>query len=159
MRSMSLEKLSSHAAHLAHGQHDVAGAGFRVLGMRQLQLAAARRLGQQEAHRIVYRRVGQVRQRVRHVRDRPDAADIGQRDQQRAFRLHPPQQAHGIGFVRRYAAMAAPVVGEQACKMRVGIALQHAHEPRDVAMREIPEIRRAVGSPGDQVAHLADARR
>ncbi len=43
------------------------------------------------------RRPGDIGQRLGDARDRPDAADIGERDQQRRFRFHAAKNAHQVG--------------------------------------------------------------
>ena len=50
-------------------------------------------VAEQEAHRGADRGVGKIGQRARHAHHRPDAADIGERDQQRRLRLHAAQDA------------------------------------------------------------------
>ena len=93
-------------AHLAHGQHDVAAAVLRARFVFRRQSPVARGLGQREADRGIDRSVGQVRQCPGRPHYRPDAADVGERDQQRRFRFHAAQPPHRLRLVlgRRHRA-------------------------------------------------------
>ena len=101
-------KIQLVGAHLAHGEHDVAGVLPGMALVAGHELAAAHGVAKQMIDRGAERHVGHVGERARHPRHRPDAADIGQRDQQRRLRLHAAQHAHqhGLGARRRGAALA-----------------------------------------------------
>ena len=73
-----------------------------LLGLRRiggLEPAARGGVAQQEAHGGANGGVRKLGQRARRPHHRPDPADVGQRDQQRRFRLHAAQQPHRLGFV------------------------------------------------------------
>ena len=74
-------------AHLAHGQHDQAGALLRPVVIGRRHPAARDLLAQQEAQRRLHGDGRKIGQRRRHPHHRPDPADVAQRDQQRGFRL------------------------------------------------------------------------
>ena len=79
-------------AHLAHRQHDVARAVFRLRGIARLEAAAARGVAQQKADRCADRGIRQFGQRAGGAHHRPGAADVGERDQQRRLGLQLAQE-------------------------------------------------------------------
>ena len=85
-------------AHLAHGEHDQAGALLRPVMIDGRHPAARDLLAQQEAQGRLHRDGRKIGQRRRHPHHRPDPADVAQRDQQRGFRLHAAKQMHHIGL-------------------------------------------------------------
>ena len=81
-------------AHLAHREHDVAGAPLGMSRIVRHELAAPGGVVEEMADRGAERRLGEVGERARHARERPHAADIGERDEQRRLRLHVAQTTH-----------------------------------------------------------------
>ena len=63
-----------------------------------MRSSTTRRLRQQPAHAARAGRVGIGRQRLRDALDRPDAADVGQRHQQRELLLAEAQRPHQLAF-------------------------------------------------------------
>ena len=78
---------------LAERQHDHAGAGLRIgrIGIEREQ-PGARVLAQQEGERGADGGVGEAGQRLGRRDDVPDAADVGERDQERRFALGAAQR-------------------------------------------------------------------
>ena len=72
-------------AHLAHREHDQAGALLRPVGIEGGHAAARDLLAQQEAQGGLHGGYREVSQRCRHPHHRPDPADVAQRDQQRGL--------------------------------------------------------------------------
>ena len=115
-------------AHLAHGEHDVAGVLLGMALVAGRELAAAHGVAKQMIDRGAKRHIGHVGERARHPRHRPDAADIGQCDEERRLRLHAAQHAHQhrLGARRRGTTLRA---GEQLSKRAVGIARDRFTKP------------------------------
>jgi hypothetical protein len=88
---------------------------------------------------------------LEHLGERPRAADVGKRDQQRAFRLHAAKEAHHLGRVAR-GGNGAPCEGDNFIEMARGLALEQAGEPRGLDADQLPEIRRALRQGGNQRA-------
>ena len=81
-------------AHLAHGEHDVAAARLRARRRRRARACLPARHAEEVAHRRADRGVGKRGERSGDAHHRPDAADIGERDQQRCLRLHAAEKPH-----------------------------------------------------------------
>ena len=115
------------------------------------ELAAPHGVAKQMIDRGAERHVGQVGERTRHPRHRPDAADIGQRDQQRRFRLHAAQHPHqrGLGARRRGTALR---VGEQRRERAIGIARDQVREACRIGANEVPQIGRGLGDARQKAA-------
>ena len=131
-------------AHLAHRQHDVAATLLGRLPVGGLEPAARHRLAEQEPHRRDDRRVRHFGQRTGRLHHRPDAADVGERDQQRGFSLHPAQEPHGRGFVpggRRGLAGLRQQFGQAFA----GIGLEDGEQAVRLGGGQFPEIGRSVG--------------
>ncbi len=109
-------------AHLAHRQHDVAAADLRLRLVFWREAAGARGLGQHEAGGGIDRGIGQVGERARRPHHRPHAADIGQRDQQRRFRLHAAEQPHRFASRPRSRRRRGRVSASSAARCRSGSA-------------------------------------
>ena len=77
------------------------------------------------------RHVGEIGQGARHPHDVPDAADIGERDQERRFGFRAAQEAHrlgfGIGYRCRFRDSREPLL-----QMRISIGLQERDEARQI---------------------------
>ena len=137
------------AAQFAHREHDIAGPHFGILRIRRMELAAPGGLAEEMAHRGAERRLGEIGQRRRHARDRPHAADIGKRDEQRRFRLHAAQNPHQLrGTPRRRGGVAR--LAEQCGKFLFRISAEQTKQARRVGFNEIPEIRRRFGDTVEQ---------
>ncbi len=132
-------------AHLAHGEHDVAGVLFWMALVAGHELAAAHGVAKQMIDRGAKRHVRHVGERARHPRHRPDTADVGQRDEERGLRLHAAQYAHqrGLGARRRGTALR---VGEQRGKGAIGIARNKTCKARRIGANEVPQIGRGFGN-------------
>ena len=126
--------------------------GFSRSGGLSLPRAAASRSMKRTA--ALDGGVGKLGQRARRPHHRPDAADVGQRDQQRRFGFHPAQMAHCRGFVLGAAgSLARP--RKQRRKVLVRIAVQQRQQPLRIGGRKIPEIGRAVCQTEQQRFELA----
>jgi hypothetical protein len=132
-------------AHLAHCEHEQAAALLRIVGIARRQSAAHRLLPQQISQRHLHRRDRDIGQCRRHLHDRPDAADVAQRDQQRRFRLQLPQQAHDVGLTGRGEHLAAGAA-DQLGQMRLRLGTQQALEAAGIGPDEIEQIGRALGN-------------
>ena len=102
-------------------------------------------------HRDAERGLGDIGQRVGDARDRPDAADIGERDQKRRFRLHAAQNAHHLGRANAPPRRRLRVVGKKRGERASGIAVEQAQEARGVRLNEVPEIRRRFGNAAQKL--------
>ena len=114
-------------AHLAERQHDVAAVDFRGGRIGRGKLAGARGFLEQEAHGGADGGVGEIGERARTAHDRPDAADIGERDQERGFGFHLPQMPAGVVEVVRTAGGLA-VRREQRGEMFFRLGVHHPQQ-------------------------------
>jgi hypothetical protein len=130
--------------HLAHGEHDIARA--LTAGLKDLELGAALRIAEQVIDRSADGRVGERSLQVDHLRHRPNAADVGERNQQRRLRLHVPKQAHHLGFIACRCNRAL-CVGENILEAAFGFGFEKRDQPLRRRTREIPEIGRAARQP------------
>jgi len=115
------------------------------------------RVVEEEAHRGGDRRVGAFGERLRDARDRPYAADVAQRDQQRGLRLHPTKKPHRL-LLRGGIGERGGGLRQEPREMLVGIGLQQSMEPLGVGAGELPEVWRAVREALDHRACLRRAR-
>ena len=137
--------------HLAHREHDIAAALFGPFRINRMIAPALRGIGQEKAHRRTERSVGEFSQRRCDARHRPDAADIGECDQQRALRFHAPQQPHRLVLGR-----GNPVRGldDRRLEAAIGIGFEQGYEPVRLGAHKFPEIGRALGHCRDQRRHF-----
>jgi hypothetical protein len=140
------------AAHLAERQHEIAAPLLGPLRVGGIERAGAGGLAQEMPHRQADGRVGKPRQRGGDTHDRPHAAGIGDRDQERGFRLEAAQQLHDAALVAGRCGRCGGA-GQDILEASVGIGLQQRQEPRRIRPHEVPKIGRAVGEDGDQFAH------
>ena len=130
--------------HLAHGEHDEAAVVLGRIDTGRHQPAALGLLPQQKAQRRLHRGDREIGQRRRDLHDRPEPADIAQRDQQRRFRFHAAKQLHHVGFGRRGRDVAAGVF-DQPGQMRLRLAFEQPDRARGVGAQEIEQIGRGLG--------------
>ena len=97
-------------------------------------------LEQREVDRRPERRVGEFGQGACSLHYRPDAADIGERDQERRLALHLAQKPRRLGLVAGRGDGACSVAQETG-EAAIGIARQKTHEPARLAARQFPEER------------------
>jgi len=138
------------AAHFAHRQHDVAGTRFGVLRIARTEFFAHNRLAEQVADGKAERRLGDFGQRRRHARDRPNAADIGERDQERRVRFHAAQDAHQDSRAARWRSGFARVVDKRR-KLLLRIAAKEGKRARRIGLEEFPEVGRRFGNRTEDV--------
>ena len=86
-------------AELAHAEDDEAGAAVGSGWVGELDLAGGVRLAEQEAHRSADGRIGEVGERLRHLDHVPDAAKIGERDEECASCRAASEPPHQLRFV------------------------------------------------------------
>jgi hypothetical protein len=123
-------------AALPHQQQDVAAA---LLGIcRVLDFELVRGAAQKIAHRPAERRIGEFSERRGHPFDRPDPADIGERDQQRGFTLGAPQRAHCVGLTVRFTCAAC--IREHGPEMLFRFGLEDRREADGVRPDQVPEV-------------------
>ena len=91
---------------LAEREHDHAAAGLRIrrVGIER-EPAGHGVLAQDKGERCADRRVGEAGQRLRRRDDVPDAADVGERDQERRLALGVAQRTASARPRRRRAAL------------------------------------------------------
>ena len=135
--------------HLAHGQHDVAGAFRGAPGVGDLELAAALRIREQVIDRAADRDIGELGLPLDDLHHRPNPADVGERNQQRGLRFHAPKETHDFGFIvgRRDRTRC---VGENIVEAALGFSLEQRNEPLRVRLRKLPEIPRALRQAHDE---------
>ena len=85
-------------AHLAHGEHHIAGADLRTLGIGRREMTGLLGPGQKMADRKGNGGVGERGERLGDAHHAPHPADVGERDEERRLRLHLAQEAHRIGL-------------------------------------------------------------
>ena len=83
------------------------------------------------------------------MHDRPDAADVGKRDQQRGLAFHAAQMPHGVLDVLGPGGRAA-MLGQQRGKMRLRLRRHDAQEALRIAGDQVPQMRRAFGQAFQQ---------
>ena len=123
-------------AHLAHGEHDVARSLFGMRGIARRKLLAPCRVGEKITDRRANGRVRNIGQRARHAHDRPDSANVGQRDQQRRLGLHLAQDAHDFGFVLRRRDRRARFAQERMRELHRDPRRRGARNARDRRTRD-----------------------
>ena len=114
--------------------------------------AGKRVLAQQKAQRRADGGVGEAGQRLGRRDDVPDAADVGERDEQRRFALGEPQRAHQLAPRRRRAGRRAPRRSRRANSP--GGAGEQTQKPGRVFRDEAPEIGRMIGEAEEEIADL-----
>ena len=128
-------------AHLAHGEHDQPAVvlGFVRVGRRQPPACGL--LPQHKAQRRLHRGDREIGQRRRHLHHRPDAADVSERNQQRGFRFHPPEQLHHVGFACRGRHLVTGPF-DQRRQMLLRLAFEQPDQPRGVGAYQVEKIGR-----------------
>ena len=134
-------------AHLAHGERKEPGAVGGILGGAAGQLAALDLGGDEADEGRVDRGVGKAGEGVGDLAELPDAAEIGERDEERAAALGPAER---IGE-RRRVFLGADLGEERLERVLRGGGDRHA-EPFGLALGKEAEIARAGAGGGDQVA-------
>jgi hypothetical protein len=81
---------------LAESQNDEAGAGTRIIGIGERDATIRGRLGEDDTNAGSHRRVGERGERARDLVDRPDPADVGERNEERVLRAVPAQLPHDL---------------------------------------------------------------
>ena len=135
--------------HFTHGEHDIARTLRQRAALEAFELAAAPRSLEQVINRGPNGRIGQHGLQVHDLRHRPNAADIGERYQQRRLRLHAAKQAHHLGFIA-CCRDRAPCVSENVAETVLGFGFEKRDEPLRRSAHEAPEIGRAVCQPRHQ---------
>ena len=135
--------------HLAHCQHDVARACRRALGVGDLEPAAALRIREQVVDRAANGGIGEPGLTLDDLHHRPNPADIGERNQQRARCLHVPEQAHDLGFITR-CCDGSLCVDKNLVEAALRLGLEQPYEPGGIGARQLPQIARALRQPHDQ---------
>ena len=135
---------------LAERQHDHAAAGLRIASFGiEREPSGERVLAQEKGKRSAERRVGEAGQRLGRVDDVPDAADIGERDQERGLALGETQQAHELALV---VVAAAGQRRDERIERFAGRPAKQANETRRVFGDERPEVGRMIGHAEQQIA-------
>ena len=150
-------KIKLAASHLAHGEHDIAGTGFGVLPIRRNEFFARDRLAQEKVDGGANRGVGEIGERAGDARDRPDAADIGKRDDERGFGLHAAENAHHVVERRRRGGRGFCSF-QQSGKRRIRMAVDQAQKARSVGFNEVPQIGRRFGDAAEKIRQAVDGR-
>ncbi len=106
-------------------------------------------VAQNETQRGADKDIGRRGQRGHHLFDVPDAAEIGERDEQRDLLLGAAKKAHRLGFVRRRIASRSKRLkaSRQAFARR---RREHACETRGIGADQPPEIGRMIGDGAQQ---------
>ena len=135
---------------LAERQHDHAAAGLRIgsFGIER-EPSGERVLAQEKGKRGAERRIGEARQRLGRGDDVPDAADIGERDEERGLALGETQQAHELALV---VVAAGGERRDERIERFAGRPAEQANETRRVFRDERPEIGRMIGHAEEQIA-------
>ena len=115
------------------------------------ELAAFGRIVEEIAHGGAERGLGDLGQCLGHARNRPSAADIGQRDEQRRFRLHSAEAAHHAFLPWRRRGGTARL-RELRGERLVRISGEQAERAPWVGAHQVPKIRRGFGDGPEQVA-------
>ncbi len=136
-------------AHLAHGDHDIARALLRLRRIARLQLAALNRIAEKEAHRRAHRRVGKIGQGAGDLLQRPDPADVGERNQQCRLGLHVAEEPHRFLFLAR-GVHGVETAGQDGGQILFGIGRKDGTNPGWIGADQVPEIRRTLGYPFNQ---------
>ena len=135
---------------LAERQHDEAAAGLDVGGVGvERESSGARFAPQQEADRRADRGVGEAGQRLGRRDDVPDAAEVGERDQQRRLVFGAPQRAFELVLV---VVAARGDLFDQRRQRVFGRRREQTREPVGVLGDQRPEKQRMVGDPEQQRA-------
>ena len=85
-------------AELAHAKHDPAGTPVGFGGIGWFDLAGFGGLAQNKANGRAHRRVGETGQRRRHPHHVPDAAEVGERREQRRLAAAAAERGHQFGL-------------------------------------------------------------
>ena len=138
---------------LAERQHDHAGAALRIARIRiELEQSGACVPAQQEGERGADGSVGEAGQRLGRRDDVPDAADVGQRDQERRFALGAAQRPHQVRLF-----VVAPL-GERLNERVERFPRrtpQQPSEPLRVFFDQPPKVGRIIGEAEQHVARPA----
>ena len=129
---------------LAERENDKTTPLFGVVEIGEPQLAAVMGLAEQITQSAGHESVGGVGQRARDLDHIPDAADVGERNQQMRLLLGATQRMHQVVLARRRIAgifQRRQTVGHAVFRPEVQQALQ----ARQVESGETPEIGRMVG--------------
>ena len=141
-------------AKLAEREHDQAAAGLKVRRVRvEREPAAQRVLAQEERERGADRGVGETGQGLGGFDHVPDAADIGERDQERRLALGEAERAHQRRFVVLGPRGQARDQRFERLMRRSG---EQAREPGRILRRQRPEIGRMIGEAEEQIARAAE---
>jgi hypothetical protein len=97
----------------------------------------------------LHRHVGSGAESRSHRLDRPDATDIGERDQERHRLTEAPQFAHQVGGRRLWRGEAGDA-GKQRIAALAGIAGQRGEQPVRIAPHDLGEERRMRQDACDQ---------
>ena len=139
-------------AHLAHGEHHIAAARFRprCIGRHKATLPCS--CAEEMADRRPDRRVSKIGESCGNAHHRPDAADVGERDQERRLRLHAAQEPHHLALVGGGGDRARRV-GQDRREAHVWIGFEQHQKPAGIGARKLPEIGRAVRDAREQRIH------
>jgi hypothetical protein len=96
---------------------------LRFRGVLWSHLSSSRGPSQTKPYRGIYSRIGKVCERPRRVHDRPNAADISERNKKRGFTFHAAQQPHCLRFVVTRGDCADALV-QKSAQMIVRIGLE-----------------------------------
>ena len=124
-------------AELAHAEHDQTRFVLRPVLLSEFDLAALRRLAQDQVHGLLGREIGKAAQHLRRPLERPQAGDVRQRRQQGHAALGAAQVAHELGAV---SGRLGGMLGEQRVERGIGPDLQHPSEDGRLAQQQLAQI-------------------
>ena len=96
-----------------------------------------------------YQSFGHVGQRAGDKRERPSAADIGERDQERGVSLDAAQRAHQRARILRRGRGTAAARQKRA-QLMVRAAVEKSQCTRGVGADKVPKVRRELGDPANE---------
>ena len=135
---------------LAEREDRHAAAGLRVGGLGiERQAAHLGVAAEKKGERGADRGVGKAGQRLGRRGEVPDAADVGERDQERRLPLGEAQRTHEVGLVR---VAPGEERGGHGVERRLRRLHQQAGGPRRVFGHQRPEIGRVIGEAEQQRA-------
>ncbi len=141
-------------AHFAERQHDHAAVPLQIRRVRIEHQESRARVPAQKEHQCgADSGVGEAGQGLGRGDDIPDAADVGERDQECRFALGAAQRPHQVRLV-----LVAPL-GErlnEGIERFTGRTPQEPGEPRWVVFGQRPQVGRMIGEAEQQVARPAE---
>ena len=136
-------------AMLAERQYDEARALAGIARIGKLDPAEAGGLMQRMLAGELHRDVGSGAEGRSYRLDRPDAADIGERDQERHRLAEAPQFAHQVGG-RRFRRSEGSDAGQQRIAALARVGGQGGEQPLRIAPHDLGQERRVRKNAGDE---------